>query len=145
MKHFVCGLLMTVTVAGFFAGCGQSDQDRLPTFPVVGKVLVDGEPVEMLAIRCVRLSEADKDHPTQSQCFTTADGTFTISTYESGDGVPEGEYVLTFQWGEWNMFSHSYGGDKLDGRYNDPAKSEIKFEVIPGEPTDLKTIELTTK
>ncbi|MGE5191197.1 MAG: hypothetical protein ACM3U2_01765, partial [Deltaproteobacteria bacterium] len=130
---------------GACSGCGESSSNRTPTYPVVGAVLVDGQPVEMLAVRCVRLSEADKEHPTESQCFTAADGTFEISTYEAGDGVPEGEYVLTFQWGEWNLFSRTYDGDKLDGRYSDPAKSATKFEVVAGEPTDLGTIELTTK
>jgi 5-hydroxyisourate hydrolase-like protein (transthyretin family) len=144
MVRYICWLLM-MAATGFCAGCGQSGPDRVPTYPVVGKVLVDGEPVEMLAIRCVRLSEADKENPTLSQAFTAADGSFKIGTYESKDGVPEGEYALTFQWGEWNLYSHSYGGDKLNDRYSDPAKSEIKFEVVPGEPTDLKTIELTTK
>jgi len=145
MKRFICGLFMTVTAAGFFAGCGQSGPERVPTYPVVGKVLVDGEPVEMLAINCVRLSEVDKENPTESQCFTADDGSFKIGTYEAKDGVPEGEYALTFQWGEWNLYSHSYSGDKLNGRYSDAAKSETKFEVVPGQPTDLGTIELTTK
>src|SRR5262245_9427755 len=145
MKHSRCGLLMLVTAAGFAAGCGAPGPKRLPTYPVVGKVLVDGEPVEMLAIRCVRLSEADKENPTESQCYTSADGSFKIGTYESKDGVPAGEYALTFQWGEWNLFSHSYEGDKLNGRYTDAAKSEAKFKVDPGKPTDLGTIKLTTK
>ncbi len=145
MKRLTLWLSVILASLGAGSGCGKSGPERIPTYPVVGQVLVDGEPVEMLAVRCVRLSDVDKEHPTQSQGFTAADGTFEISTYESGDGVPAGEYVLTFQWGEWNKFSHSYGGDKLDGRYSDPAKSETKFEVIAGEPTDLGTIELTTK
>src|SRR5262245_17353904 len=145
MKRFNIGPILILTAVEFIAGCVNSGPERVPTFPVVGKVLVDGEPVENLAIRCIRLSEADKENPTESQCFTAADGSFTIGTYESKDGVPEGEYALTFQWGEWNLYSHSYSGDKLDGRYSDAAKSETKFEVVPGEPTDLGTIELTTK
>jgi hypothetical protein len=145
MKRFFVGLPILAAATVFCVGCGESGPDRVPTYPVIGKVLVDGEPVENLAIRCTRLSEADKENPTESQCFTAADGSFTIGTYESKDGVPEGEYALTFQWGEWNLFSHSYSGDKLNGRYSDTAKSEKKFEVIPGEPTDLGTIELTTK
>jgi hypothetical protein len=145
MKRFICGLFLMVTMAGVSVGCSGSGPERVPTYPVVGKVLVDGEAVEMLAIRCVRLSEADKENPTLSQAFTAADGSFTIGTYESKDGVPEGEYALTFQWGEWNLYSHSYEGDKLNGRYSDAAKSGTKFEVVPGEPTELGTIELTTK
>ena len=53
--------------------------------------------------------------------------------------------MLTFQWGEINAFKRSYDGDKLNGRYNDPEKSAVNFTVEPGQPTDLGTIELTTK
>ena len=77
--------------------------------------------------------------------FTDEEGKFEISTYESSDGVPAGEYALTFMWGKWNM-SGSYGGpDKLNDRYTDPKTSEVKVTVKDGEPTDLGTIELTTK
>jgi hypothetical protein len=126
-------------------GCGESGPTRLETFPVVGKVLVDGEPAGFLAVNCVLQSAADKEHPTESKCLTENDGRFKIATYVSGDGVPEGDYVLTFQWGELNLFTHSYDGDKLNGRYRDPATSPIKFTVIRGEPTDLGEINLTTK
>jgi len=45
-----------------------------------------------------------------------------------------------------NMLSRSYGGpDKLNKRYTNPEKSEIKFTVEPGKPVDLGVIELTTK
>jgi len=128
-----------------FCGCGESHPDWLPTYPVTGKVLVDGEPVEFLAVYCDRLSELDKEHPTKSQCFTQKDGSFTIGTYLSNDGVPEGDYALTFQWGEINRYSRGYDGDKLNGRYSDPEESALKFTVEPGQPIDLGTIELTTK
>jgi hypothetical protein len=42
--------------------------------------------------------------------------------------------------------SRDYSGpDKLNDRYSDPEKSEIKVTVMPGEPTDLGEIKLTTK
>ncbi len=126
-------------------GCSEAHPDWLPTYPVIGKVLVDGEPVEYLAVYCDMLSEPDKEHPTKSQCFTQKDGSFTIGTYLSNDGVPEGDYALTFQWGEMNGFTRGYDGDKLNGRYTDPEKSAIKFTIEPGESVDLGTIELTTK
>jgi hypothetical protein len=130
---------------GICCGCGQAGGNRKSTYPVKGKVLVDGEPVEMLAVVCVRLSEVDQERPTESQCFTQKDGSFTIGTYESGDGVPEGDYALTFRWGQWNLFSHSYEGDKLNGRYTNLTNPVAKFTVKKGQPTDLAKIELTTK
>ena len=135
-------ILPTLWICG---GCGQPQSDRKETYPVRGDVLVDGEPVENLAVICILLSEADKEHPTQSQCFTQKDGSFEIGTYESKDGVPAGEYALTFRWGAWNLLSHSYEGDKLNDRYTDPKKTAAKFTVKEGEPTELGEINLTTK
>jgi hypothetical protein len=120
--------------------------NRKETFPVSGTLLVDGNPAEDVQVTCHDVNGIDKQNPTTSATNTDSDGTFTISTYMAGDGVPPGEYVLTFFWGQTNVFSKEYvGPDKLNDRYRDPKKSEIKFEVERGQPTDLGTIELTTK
>lgn len=119
--------------------------NRKETFPVTGRVLVDGQPIDMLSIECVCLTGLDKQNPTLSSYYTGADGKFQISTYVTGDGVPEGEYALTFQWGRLNLMSHSYDGDKFNGRYRDPKKSDVKFTVRKGTPNDLGDIELKTK
>ena len=49
-----------------------------------------------------------------------------------------------------NPMSMQYGGDKFEGKYNDKAKSDVKFKAEPGAAgeggvIDLGTIELTTK
>ncbi len=113
---------------------------------MTGEVYVDGAPVGMLAVRCTAVAGLDSENPTASSAFTDDEGKFEISTYETGDGVPEGEYVLTFEWGKMNLISNQYGGpDKLKGRYMDAEKSENKFTVVTGEPTEIPRIELTTK
>jgi hypothetical protein len=145
MLRFSLVLLLMPGFLWVCAGCGDSPPPRKETFPVVGKVVVDGKPAGFLVINCVRLSEADKVNPTESKCLTEDDGSFKIATYVSGDGVPEGDYVLTFQWGQLNLFTHSYDGDKLNGRYSDPETSPIKFTVVKGKPTDLGEIKLTTQ
>jgi hypothetical protein len=137
-------LLLILTIVSMSSGCGRSTPTRLATFPVRGKVLVDGQPVDNLAIYCNRLSAVNKEFPTESQCFTQKDGSFEIGTYLSKDGVPEGDYALTFRLGEWNMFNKSYEGDKLNGRYTDPKESAVKFTVTKGKPTELGEIKLTT-
>jgi hypothetical protein len=131
-------LILIVCVA-----CCSCDKplSRKATFPVTGIVFVDGKPVDQLAIGCVNLAGIDAKEPTESATFTDKDG-----TYQKGDGVPVGSYVLTFNWGQWNLMSMQYGGpDKLNGKYSDPKTSTIKFDVKEGQPTDLGTIQLTTK
>lgn len=131
------------------AGCGKKDEPfRKETIPVTGQILVDGQPPgSPIQIACHDLNGMDQEHPSVSQANSDNDGKFEISTYETGDGVPPGDYALTFTWGEFNMVSMSFGGpDKLKKRYNDAEKSEVRFQVKSGdEPLDLGTIELSTK
>ncbi|HUE69782.1 MAG TPA: hypothetical protein VMP01_02740 [Pirellulaceae bacterium] len=127
-------------------GCKSRNADWKPTHPVSGTLFVDGTPAEGVQITLNDLAGIDKNQPTISQAFTDKEGKFTLSTYEQGDGVPEGEYVLTFLWGQINPLSMQFGGpDKLKERYVDPAKSTFKVKVEKGKPVDLGRIELTTK
>jgi hypothetical protein len=141
-KRRVAFLAMIVLLSA----CGGEPGNRKETFPVTGQVFVDGEPAENLEVRCHEKNGLDKSNPTSSGTYTEKDGKFKISTYKSGDGVPEGDYALTFFWGQMNLISMSYGGpDKLNDRYNDPATSTHKVVVKKGKPADLGRIELTTK
>ncbi len=98
-----------------------------------------------MSIQCINVAGMDVEQPTISRALTDEEGKFEISTYESSDGVPEGDYVLTFTWGDYNAISRSYGPDKFKGKYADPEKSEHKFSVVSGEPTEIERIDLKTK
>jgi 5-hydroxyisourate hydrolase-like protein (transthyretin family) len=128
--------------------CGRKEQagDRKPTYPVTGTLLVDGSPAEEVQITCYPASDVNNEDPTMPQANTAADGTFKFSTYVAGDGLPEGDYVLTFFWGQLNVFTREYvGPDKLNDRYRDPKNAKVSFKVEKGKPTKLGTVELTTK
>ena len=152
------------------SGCGskQIGPPRNPTFPVTGVVLVDGQPVEMLEVSChdvkrigtespvIVAADTDaQDQPDVPQklpgslivaAYTDAQGKFELASYVAGDGVPEGDYVLTFLWGQLSLVSNNYGGpDKLNDRYKSPQESKVKFSVKKGTQIDLGKIELTTK
>jgi hypothetical protein len=127
------------------ASCSREDANRKSTYPVTGELYVDGKPAASVLVTLHDLAGVDESQPTFSTTFTGDDGRFSLSTYEEGDGVPEGEYAVTFFWGELNPISLQYGGeDKLTGRYNDPKNPPVKVKVEAGKPTDLKRIELTT-
>src|SRR5262249_10301058 len=58
------------------------------------------------------------------------DGTFTLTTYEQGDGAPAGEYVVTIVWPAPRKTPlDPEGGDRLQGRFADPKSSKIRFTV----------------
>ena len=113
---------------------------------LTGVLVVDGKPTEGIQITLTDLAGLDVKKPTISQTFSGKEGKFSLSTYEEGDGVPQGEYALTFFWGELNPLSMQFGGpDKLNERYVDPAKSTFKVNVETDKPVDLGRVELTTK
>lgn len=146
MKLRTVQLLLLAGVCLSCLACGEEGPPRKETYPVTGEVHVDGEPANYLAVTCHDTKGLDSTSPTTSSAFTGEDGKFSISTYESGDGVPAGEYVLTFMWGQKEALSGRYGGpDKLNNRYADPKASEVRFTVESGKPTDLGQIQLTTK
>lgn len=127
------------------AGCQKSaPAGRKPTVPVRGKVIVDGQPAEMVSVACNPVEGIDTKNPTITSTVTGKDGVFQLMTYETGDGVPEGKYRLTFEWTAISPLKRSAPEDKLGGRYRDPARSEFPLDVKPGEPIDLGEIKLTT-
>ena len=129
------------------AGCSRSgDPSRKIVIPVKGIIIVDGQtPSSPVSIVCEPVGGVDVENPTVSQCVTNTDGSFALSTYESGDGVPPGEYVLLITWGKMNVISMSYGGDEFKGKYNTVPKSPKRFTVEDGDAVDLGVINLTTK
>jgi hypothetical protein len=139
--------ILCLTVACLTACQRQDGHYRKPTSPVTGQIHVDGEPPgSPLQVACHDLNGMDKEHPSVSAAITDNNGTFRVSTYETGDGIPPGEYVLTFSWQEFNLMSMSYGGpDKLNKRYQDPKQSAVRFTVVEGQPLNLGRIELTTE
>ena len=139
-------LLLMIFVVSL--GCGGSEPPfRKATSPAKGTVTVDGlPPGSGIQVQCHPVGAPDTEHPTVSSTETDPAGKFAISTYESGDGLPVGDYTLTFTWQEFNVISRSYSGeDKLNGRYIDPATSTIKLTVKEGEENDMGVIALTTK
>ncbi len=144
MRAFSLVMVLVFCVSIF--GCGKKGPPMKKTYKVTGKVLVDGkEPGSSIQLECHSTGEIDHKMHTFSQSNTKDDGTFEIATYTAGDGVPAGEYKLTFAWQEFNLMSRSFGGpDKLKKRYSNPEKAEIKFSVVD-KPVDLGEIKLTTK
>ena len=137
------GWLLVVAVSVSLCSCGQKGPSRQKTYPVTGKVTVDGKGVANVKVVAKAKEAGDAKLPVLPQAITKDDGSFSLFSYEPGDGVPAGEYVLTFTWQDLDGLRYS-GPDKLKKRYADPAKSTFKATVEKG-PKDLGTYELTTK
>ncbi|HLJ12600.1 MAG TPA: hypothetical protein VKU82_15505 [Planctomycetaceae bacterium] len=129
------------------SSCGKNaEPPHRETFPVTGEVEVDGSPAADVAVTFTDVKGFDAKNPILSSAYTDKEGKFKISTFKEGDGVPEGEYVLTFEWCARNAFTGVYGGpDKFKGRYNDPKISPFKVTVKKGVPNEHLKIGLVTK
>jgi hypothetical protein len=80
------GWLVALIGIAPLAGCGDGRPERVP---VSGQVLIDGKPLPDGYIRV---------HPPANRAATAkigADGRFTLSTYEAGDGCVLGQHPVT--------------------------------------------------
>jgi hypothetical protein len=79
-------------VAALVVGCGKG-RPRMTVYPVSGKLTVAGKPAPGLTV-----SLRPKRTLADTRCVPVAivgpDGSFTMQTYEPGDGAPAGEYSL---------------------------------------------------
>lgn len=141
---FAVSRFSLILAACVLVGCSKAEPEgpRLPTTPVGGVVHVDGKPVSMVEVTChPDAGNTEMKHPVM--VFTDDQGRFDMTTYVKGDGLPSGEYALTFSWLEMGMTAK----DKFKGKYSSLRKSTHKFSVkgAADEKVDLGTIELKTK
>ena len=150
LQRLRCILCVLMCFSGLsLTGCGASGgpdgEPRTATMEVTGTVHVDGVPAAFLKVTAHPVGGVGAV-PLDPSAVTAGDGKFALSTYESGDGIPAGEYKLSFEWGELNLMNGQYSGDKLNGRYAKPESSQVAVKVVAGdEPKDLGTIELSSK
>ena len=137
------GWLLIVALCLSLCSCGPKGLVRQKTYPVTGKVTVDGKAVAHVKVIARAKEAGDPKFPILPQGITNDDGSFELFSYEPGDGIPSGEYALAFTWQDLDGLRYA-GPDKLRNRYADPAKSTFKVNVEKS-PVDLGTINLTTK
>ncbi len=156
-RSVVCVVLMQLSL---IMGCngGPPPIEKKPTSPVGGVIHVDGKPMASVQIY---LHNADNPPSEQSTPFTgsaaattDAAGKFVFATYEAGDGLPEGSYVLSFFWDAGAALplmrdnddppALNPEADSFNSKYGNPSGSNFRFTVEKDKPVDLGILELTT-
>lgn len=141
-KRIRIGILLCLLTMGCF-GRERKPLNPKPVTPVSGVVLVDSEPLAGVQIKFHATSQ-DPKNATLSMATTDEEGEFKAWTYQADDGVPPGEYTVTFDDQSQTQPHMRSGPDRFKGKYSDPKKSEFKLTVPDdGEPIDMGTIELT--
>ena len=118
------------------AALAQQGKSRMDVSPLAGKVTIDGKPPQLSGRQkiIVTLYEAaNKMQGPLERPFVecNAGGEFAFRTYGDRDGVPPGNYVLTFTQLVDRGKRGYLGPDGLKNLYNDPDKSE--FSIAHGK------------
>jgi hypothetical protein len=135
---FAAGLAAVVVA---LAGCGK--RDWLETYPVTGKVLVDGKPAKGAMVSFhPKTQVGNKSYVPSAQADDN--GEFSLATYMTGDGAPAGEYDVTVVWPvRFNPISTLWEGDKLSGRYASREKSTLRV-TVEKQPQQLPPFDLSS-
>ena len=121
-------------------GCGEKDW-HAETHPTRGRVIINGQPAAGAVVELHSTGEKKPDvRNSRPWGIVQQDGTFTLSTYESGDGAPPGEYAITVRWPpDVNQPSLE---DRLGGAYTKPDQSKWRATITEGD-NELPPVEIT--
>lgn len=137
------GWLKLVLAAGLCAGlpgCGGNDW-HADTYPASGRVTINGEPAAGAVIELHSTGEAKPDvRNSRPWAVVQEDGGYVLSTYETGDGAPPGEYAIILRWPP-DVKQPSLV-DRLGGAYSQPDKSQWRVTITAGE-NELPPVEIT--
>jgi hypothetical protein len=142
----VTGILLFVLVA--LSGCGGTGKPA--TLPATGKVTFKKTKPAAGALVVFHPVNPDMEKtiggkPTARQ--VKEDGTFTLTTYEDGDGAPEGDYGVTIVWeAKPKEGKFSLGGEGApvgrslisEAKYGNPQKPFFKVSVKKGEKNEFE-------
>jgi hypothetical protein len=98
-RVFLSGLC--VLFFGSFVGCGSSESAQyLPVFPAAGTVQVDGKPpvgAFLVLHPKAGFQRGPDGELVRPHGVVGEDGSFQLTSYQTNDGAPVGEYIVTFE------------------------------------------------
>ena len=127
-------------------GCSPENDGRMPVYPVTGKVTVGGQPAAGAEVVFYGATPDLKGPGTVPPEGTTdANGVYQLSTFETDDGSPAGQFKVTIFWPEpippdvdQEMYQPK---DRLKERFLNPETSGLTAKVPKGGGV-LPTFEL---
>jgi hypothetical protein len=132
-----CWVLLVAALATQLVGCG-SRPTRSPAYPVHGEISCGGKPC--VGVRAFLMRTDGKsipEAPMNPRAISDADGRFAFTTYDNGDGAPEGEYFVMLQWA---TPVRGRSEDRLRGMFDN--NNKITFSVKPAYDNVVPPIKL---
>jgi hypothetical protein len=140
----VLGCLTAAAYLLAIGGCGKSQDPvgRPPVFHAEGKLVYDNGP---LAGAFVVLHPRAPSGPSSPRPHgqAAADGSFTLTSYDSNDGAPAGEYAVTVELRPLvkNGGDYAAGPNVLPKKYSRAETSPVTVKIAEGN-NDLAPIQI---
>jgi hypothetical protein len=129
--------LLVALVAMLATSCESNK--RVPVFPVSGQVLFGGKPIP----RALLVFHPAGESSLRPLGAAEEDGSFTLSTYDDGDGAPVGEYIVTVEWRRLATIDDDKPPPNLlPAKYTNPKTSGLTARITEGDNV-LPPIQLT--
>jgi hypothetical protein len=132
---YACGFALSLICLG----CGGEDW-QAATYPAAGQISINGQPPAGAVVELHSVGEKPDARNSRPWGIVQDDGTFTLSTYERGDGAPLGDYALTVRWPP--DVSQPSLADRLGGAYTRAEGSPWRVTISEGS-NELQKIEIT--
>lgn len=124
-------LVWTAFAIALLAGCGHKMPD---TVPVAGKVTYGGgawPSPGMLYFASTAAAEGRPMRPALAEMTTAGD--FVVTSFEQGDGLVPGRYVVTIEcWKTPPTMSGGAGISAVPAKYRNQGTSDFFVDVSPG-------------
>jgi BON domain len=127
------GVVAVLAVAAI-SGCGRTDSLHVPVYPTNGTISFRGQPIPGAIVTLHPSSSTGENVPTP-RASVAGNGTFTVSTYDGGDGAPVGEYTVTVVWfkpivqeGELRA-----GPNVIPRKFARPQTSDLRVKIASGD------------
>jgi hypothetical protein len=124
----------------------ESGKSRENVFPLAGRITIDDQAPEAGGFGKPQLIVLlfDQSKPTAPpgsvpKAICDAKGEFAFNTYDPGDGVAPGKYVLAVVELQYQKKKGYTGGDRLKNLYNDPSQNlKVPDLTIDHQPPGKK-------
>jgi hypothetical protein len=142
----VAGVLVGMLVLWTF-GCGSKVADRLPVFPTTGQLKIQGQSPSgaFVVLHPHGMPGKGPDGVVvRPHGVVHCDGTFELTSYETGDGAPAGEYSVTIELRKVVKYPSGDSGpgpNLVPKKFTKPETSTIIVQITEGR-NDLKPIVL---
>jgi hypothetical protein len=134
--------VLSIGIALLLSSCSSG---RKPVYPTRGQVLAKNQEPAVGAFVIFHPVNAPDTDPNKPRAYVEEDGSFRLTTYQQGDGAPEGEYVVTIDWRPPSASPfgpNKRGADRLAGRYSKVENSKFRFKIEKKSVNELPPIQL---